>query len=61
MDALNSYVQLLDLISQDTSLKHFLLKNVRTSSCVKSELTKDDLPQVIFENLCCFNNFNIAF
>lgn len=47
MDALNSYIQLLDLISQDTSLKSFLLKNVKTSSCVKSEFTKDDLPQVI--------------
>lgn len=47
MDSLNSYVQLLDMISQDLSLKTFLLKNVKTSaSSVKSEFTKDDLPEV---------------
>lgn len=52
VDSLNSYVQLLDLISQDATLKDFLLKNVRTSaSCPKSEFTKDDLPQVIFQNV----------
>lgn len=50
MDCLNSYVQLLDLISQDPSLKFFLIKHVKTSAAtsVKSEFTKDDLPQVIF-------------
>ncbi|CAG9817682.1 unnamed protein product [Phaedon cochleariae] len=48
VDSLNSYVELLDLISQDHSLKDFILRSTKPTSCSKAELTKDDLPQVIY-------------
>ncbi|XP_074030590.1 gamma-tubulin complex component 2 isoform X2 [Leptinotarsa decemlineata] len=45
VDSLDAYVQLLDYISQDASLKDFLQKS-KPSPSIRTEFTKDDLPQV---------------
>lgn len=46
VDSLDAFVQLLDHISQDTSLKEFLVKSNRPSLSATAELTKDNLPQI---------------
>ncbi|CAH1100461.1 unnamed protein product [Psylliodes chrysocephalus] len=46
VDSLDAYVQLLDNISQDSSLKDFLLKSNRPSTASVPELTRDNLPQI---------------
>ncbi|XP_056629764.1 gamma-tubulin complex component 2-like isoform X2 [Diorhabda sublineata] len=46
VDSLDAFVQLLDHISQDISLKEFLIKSNRPSLSATTELTKDNLPQI---------------
>ncbi|CAG9831841.1 unnamed protein product [Diabrotica balteata] len=46
VDSLDAFVQLLDQISQDHSLKELLLKSNRPSMSPSTELTKDNLPQI---------------
>lgn len=56
VDCLGSFIQLLHLISEDTGVKEFLLKTVKSNvlsseTCSKITFTKDELPQV---NCFCF-------